>query len=157
MDIESTQQQQLIYIHWWQHISYPVTVSSPTKERFGIHVLSVLKMRITSAWFSFLEEKNNELLSSDLMTWCERGTEQRLAVPTEFVGDWVSRQISSSRVSVRGASQAPAGRHPGHKWADPNLGKGYSCTPSVLQPPPLLATLYIDRMCLRLQNWWKSV
>lgn len=128
-----------------------VTVSSPTKERFGIHVLFVLKRRITSAWFSFSEEKTNQLLSSDFRTWWERGMEQRLAVPSGArLGLGLQTDLPSSQVSVQGASQAPAGRRPGY---------GPSSREWLLSLcwAPLLATLHSNRMCLRLQNWRKPV
>lgn len=85
-------------------------------------------MRVTSAWFSFLEEKNHQLMSSDLMTWCERGTEQGLTVTMELsqLESLLPRWVSCGR--HRGSPQGTGRKAPRTQACRASSGMGHSCS-----------------------------
>ena len=96
-----------------------VTVSSPPKGRFGIRVLFVLGGNHFRLIF-VVGRKKHQLMTSGFVTWCERGTWQKLAATMEPVWDGVSRQIL---LRPRGVSGGLHGNQEPGTW-DPGV---WSC------------------------------
>lgn len=71
-----------------------VLVSCPSEEGLTF-VCFLFLVGITSAWFSFLEEKYHQLMSLGFMTWCEKGKGQRWALPGRQSGSGPPGRSSS--------------------------------------------------------------
>lgn len=87
-------------------------MSSPPKERFGICVLFVLGGDHFCLIFILGRKTNNQLLSSDFLTWCERRMRPTLAAPVHLVWAGLQAHPPPAQRSDQWVHTAPAGRHP---------------------------------------------
>lgn len=125
-------------------------MSSRPGERFGIRVLGIhLDSGRESLLLDFHTWKKNISWCPHVLTWCERGMGQRWTVPMELSLGWVSGQIflSASWVSS-GLHREQEGGTQGRACRASSGDGSRACSAehphSLLQPPPLLTTLYID-------------
>ena len=133
-----------------------VTVSSPPKGRFGIRVLFVLGGNHFRLIF-VVGMKKHQLMTSGFVTWCERGTWQKLAATMEPVWDGVSRQILLRPRGVSGGlhgNQEPGTWDPG-VWSCILVGGGGRCSPEQSTPCSASVTTpphYLICWCPWVQN-----